>query len=310
MNPFKSKYKITQAFGVNEEYYKKFGLKGHEGIDLIPTGTVWDVLSLADGVVVLDDDSVGSVTSDPYGKIVTIWHPKLNLATMYCHLEQNYVTHGQTVAKGERIGTMGKTGNSTGPHLHLNVFQVDETGVRLNRNNGYNGGIDPLPLLQAEETPEQIDLQKLVDQLRLERDTNWNQYLSSQQEVESLKKTLAELNGDYEGVKQELSSFKGIVQTYAQLLGTKVTETEKMAGEIRRLIDKEDLYNSVSKMVDNLTAEVATLQNENSGLKTEISHLNQAINDTRTALSVCMADKTKKTLSDFSKLERLLSLFH
>ena len=149
MSPFRSKYTITQLFGVNEEYYSQFGLKGHEGIDLIPSGTVWDILALEDGVVVLDDDIVGSPSADPYGRIVTIWHSKINRATMYCHLTQNYVAMGQTVTKGERIGTMGSTGNSTGAHLHLNLFETTDQGVRLNRNNGYNGGIDPLPFLEV-----------------------------------------------------------------------------------------------------------------------------------------------------------------
>jgi len=153
MSPFRSKYKVTQLFGVNEAYYAQFGLKGHEGIDLIPTGTVWDILCLADGVVVLDDDVVGSVSSDPYGKIVTVWHPSLNRATMYCHLNENFVALGETVTKGQKIGTMGTTGNSTGAHLHLNLFETTDQGVRLNRNNGYNGGIDPLPFLEADPEP-------------------------------------------------------------------------------------------------------------------------------------------------------------
>jgi hypothetical protein len=153
MSPFRSKYTITQLFGVNPDYYSQFGLKGHEGIDLIPTGTVWDILALEDGVVVLDDDIVGSPSADPYGKIVTIWHSKINKATMYCHLTENYVAMGQTVTKGEKIGTMGSTGNSTGAHLHLNLFETTDKGVRLNRNNGYNGGIDPLPFLEAGVEP-------------------------------------------------------------------------------------------------------------------------------------------------------------
>lgn len=150
MSPFRSKFKITQQFGVNVSYYSQFGLKGHEGIDLIPTGSVWDVLSLEDGVVVLDDDVVGSVSTDPYGKIVTVWHPSIKKATMYCHLSENFVSLGQIVKKGDRLGTMGSTGNSSGAHLHLNLFNVDDNGVRLNRNNGYLGGIDPLPFLESD----------------------------------------------------------------------------------------------------------------------------------------------------------------
>lgn len=153
------------------------------------------------------------------------------------------------------------------------------------------------------------DDQKIIDQLRLERDTNWNLYTQSQQELESVKKTNAELNTDYEGVKQELSSYKGIIQTYATLLGVKPSETEKIAGEIKRLIDKEDLYNSLSKMVDNLTSEVAILQNETTDLVQELKTTRQERDDSRTALEQCRKENKHKGLHEYSKLERFLSLF-
>lgn len=181
---FRSKYTITQAFGVNASYYSQFGLKGHEGIDLIPTGTVWDVMALEDGVIVLDDDIVGSISSDPYGKIVTIWHTKINKATMYCHLKENYVSQGQIVTKGEKIGLMGTTGNSTGPHLHLNLFETDANGVRLNRNNGYLGGIDPQPFLEEDASaPILLDLQKDLDTCRVDRDGNHNDRMALYEEL-------------------------------------------------------------------------------------------------------------------------------
>lgn len=175
---FNSQFKITQEFGVNKEYYSQFGLQGHEGIDLIPTGSVWDVYALEDGVVVLDDDVVGSVSSDPYGKRVTLWHPNIKKATNYNHLAENYVVMGQQVKRGEKIGLMGSTGNSTGPHLHLNLFEVDDQGIRLNKNNGFLGGINPKPFLEesvADNSEPTVTLpQKEVDQMRLDRDTHYN----------------------------------------------------------------------------------------------------------------------------------------
>lgn len=149
---FRSKHKVTQEFGVNADYYKQFGLKAHEGIDLIPTGTVWDVLCLADGVVVKDEDNV---LSGAYGNYVTVWHPKLRKATQYCHFKENYVVNGQVVSMGEKLGLMGKTGNTSGAHVHLNLFETDENGIRLNRTNGYLGGVDPLPFLE-EEVPVEV----------------------------------------------------------------------------------------------------------------------------------------------------------
>lgn len=150
---FKSKHKITQQFGVNEAYYKQFGLSGHEGLDLIPTGSVWDVLCLEDGVVVRDIDDVS--LGKNYGKNVTIWHPTVKKATQYCHLASNSVKMGQRLVKGETLGVMGATGNTTGAHVHLNLFDVDDNGIRLGRDNGFFGGINPLPFLEEDvSTPD------------------------------------------------------------------------------------------------------------------------------------------------------------
>ena len=147
---FKSKFKVTQPFGVNKAYYSKFRLQGHEGIDLIPSGTVWDVLCLENGVVVKDEDNT---RSGAYGSYVTVWHPKINRATQYCHFKENNVSNGDKVNTGQKLGLMGATGNVTGAHVHLNLFETDINGVRLNRNNGFLGGIDPLPFLNEDIIP-------------------------------------------------------------------------------------------------------------------------------------------------------------
>jgi len=85
----------------------------HEGIDIAaPLGT--PVYAAASGRVV----STG--WNGAYGKTIVIDHGN-GLRTVYAHLLKIEVEEGQIVKKGQRIGEVGSTGRSTGPHLHFEV---------------------------------------------------------------------------------------------------------------------------------------------------------------------------------------------
>ena len=82
----------------------------HTGVDIAaPSGT--SVLASASGTVAM----IGS--GGPYGTSVLIAHGD-GLTTFYAHLSSVDVSNGQQVGKGDRIGGVGSTGWSTGPHLH------------------------------------------------------------------------------------------------------------------------------------------------------------------------------------------------
>jgi murein DD-endopeptidase MepM/ murein hydrolase activator NlpD len=55
-----------------------------------------------------------------YGNVVVVAHGERYL-TIYAHLEEISVRRGQTVRRGEQVGTVGNTGWSTSPHLHYEV---------------------------------------------------------------------------------------------------------------------------------------------------------------------------------------------
>lgn len=56
-----------------------------------------------------------------YGNYVVINHYD-GSSTLYGHMDHYCVSEGQTVSQGQVIGYVGSTGNSTGPHLHFNIY--------------------------------------------------------------------------------------------------------------------------------------------------------------------------------------------
>jgi murein DD-endopeptidase MepM/ murein hydrolase activator NlpD len=99
----------------------------HLGLDIAaPEGS--PVLAPADGLVTL-------VAHDLFfnGNVVVLDHG-LGVTTIYAHLATIGVSEGQEVHRGEPLGTVGRTGRATGPHLH---FGLNVRGV----------GLDPAPVL-------------------------------------------------------------------------------------------------------------------------------------------------------------------
>lgn len=88
--------------------------KFHAGEDIpAPTGTA--IIAAQSGTVT----TAGWVSG--YGNYTVISHGN-GVMTAYGHQSAIYVSVGQTVSAGETIGAVGSTGNSTGPHLHFEVY--------------------------------------------------------------------------------------------------------------------------------------------------------------------------------------------
>jgi murein DD-endopeptidase MepM/ murein hydrolase activator NlpD len=58
--------------------------------------------------------------NDGYGKLVVIQH-RLGMTSWYAHLARITVRKGRCVVAGNRVGLVGSTGHSTGPHLHFEL---------------------------------------------------------------------------------------------------------------------------------------------------------------------------------------------
>ena len=94
----------------------------HEGIDLISTeGT--PIVSTAEGIV----ESVQK-SDNGYGNMITIKHNSI-YTTRYAHMKDIEVKKGDTINKGQIIGTVGNTGVSTRSHLH---YEIIENGKKVN----------------------------------------------------------------------------------------------------------------------------------------------------------------------------------
>jgi LysM repeat protein len=88
---------------------------GHPALDI--TGRVGAAVTAADGGYVT---YAGSGWNAGYGTHVIIDHGN-GFATLYAHLNSAFVSAGENVSAGQQIGTLGSTGNSTGPHLHFEI---------------------------------------------------------------------------------------------------------------------------------------------------------------------------------------------
>lgn len=112
---------ITTRFGQVYNLVNPAG-SAHTGADIAGSGIFGKpIMAIESGTV-----SVATYSNVGYGNYVMINHGKNSAdgntyISLYGHCSSLAVSKGQTVAKGQVIGYVGSTGNSTGPHLHLEV---------------------------------------------------------------------------------------------------------------------------------------------------------------------------------------------
>lgn len=118
---------VTPVFGiVSSSYgYRYHPISGeyafHAGVDIAAdTGT--PIAAMADGVVEYIGDSKA------YGLYVQLDHGG-GVKSFYCHCSRLYYRQGTQVTAGQEIALVGDTGNTTGPHLHL---ELKKDGILLN----------------------------------------------------------------------------------------------------------------------------------------------------------------------------------
>lgn len=100
---------ITSRFGVRSNIRSS----SHTGLDIAaPTGT--PVKAASSGTVTF------SGWKGSYGYMIVISHGN-GVQTYYGHCSKLYAKNGQKISQGDVVASVGSTGNSTGPHLHLEI---------------------------------------------------------------------------------------------------------------------------------------------------------------------------------------------
>lgn len=110
---------ITSRAETRQDPINPNKIKVHGGIDIAnKVGT--PVYAVARGIVKRAN------VSSTYGNVIIIYHPEHDLYSLYAHLNNILVTVGSGIGQGQKIGSIGTTGRSTGPHLHFEFIQTKE----------------------------------------------------------------------------------------------------------------------------------------------------------------------------------------
>jgi len=130
-------YWLTSTYGYRKDPFTRLR-RAHHGIDL--AGQIGlKIYATGDGVI-----SLAEMNRHGYGNEVLIDHG-FGYTSRYAHLQNILVKPGETVCRGQVIGTLGSSGRSTGPHLHYEIRYM-------------NSPINPMYCFYEDLTPEEFNL--------------------------------------------------------------------------------------------------------------------------------------------------------
>lgn len=293
----------SQYFGENPAWYQRFGLKGHNGLD-IPLSTGTKLYSVIDGVVT-------EQASDPsgYGNYVKI--ENTSCGVLYAHLSKFVLSVGQSVKAGDLVGYSGNTGNSTGPHLHFAVFPKPR-----DRSNGYAGYINPLgsDVEWVESFDDNADsrikeLEAKVEELRTQRE-------GYRKEITELEDKLKDMTDDRNRLAQDSARLQvklnEALERHTDELKTKqdhIDSIQKTLAEVNQ--QHSALTVQYSKLIEENESNKKTLANAQQKFikyEEELMGYENLLSSKDSEISKLKADKKKK-LSEFPKRELLKALF-
>ena len=117
--PIEGVMNITSSFGMRDDPFTG-ARENHKGVDFACIGGVTPIQSVDSGRVIYASQGSG------YGNLVMVNHG--DVISAYAHLSSINVSTGDVVESGKKLGVCGSTGNSTGPHLHLEAKTEEWSG--------------------------------------------------------------------------------------------------------------------------------------------------------------------------------------
>ncbi len=140
---------VTQPFGVNRDFYAKFALPGHEGVDIgAPQGS--KIFAAYDGLIVQIDPNHRAYGYCIRHQIQLDGH---TYVLVYAHgiSGSAQVRQGQLVKAGDTLMQADSTGNSLGPHLHFSIVEPGAQFIDTDENGRARvwpfNILDPSPFL-------------------------------------------------------------------------------------------------------------------------------------------------------------------
>ena len=252
---------ITQKFGVNPNVYKKFGLKGHNGIDIRtkypdsldgkrPMAASW----LSDFLLKGNDPKGYGVNFEVIVKLKRDW--KLT----YAHCE--FVVPFKTAQWGEQMAVSDNTGFSTAAHVHLTTKPGKWDGkvfIHEDYNNGYKGAVDPQQFFDELGAIMEDDMPQWLNGLLQENGISLDSAEGRIREIFDQSKRYELAQKERDKALRDLAEARGDATKFEENYITAQKENKRLADEI------DELKRSVASrdtQVTALEARVLTLEGQ------------------------------------------------
>lgn len=268
--------KITSKYGPRDG-------RNHYGVDFRTEGRAGvPILSIVAGEVIY------SGTENGYGNVVVIQNTD-GTAWLYAHLSQSDVIKNTKVTEGMQIGASGNTGIGSGPHLHVELIDVEGVKKIISAPQAQN-------TLNLKKGEHRLDCNSFVEQLAGNTDT-----VSTDDAVKvQLKNQLTAVENEIAQKTQANANFRTLFDS----------EFKKINDEFNGIIkDKEQLYRDADTNLQNnnvikiesrrvLAEKQKTFNNNNANYSLRVEQTNQLIQQYHAYQSAGASSSSLKELYD------------